>query len=172
MTDRDSIRDALKQAEEALGVVQILVNNAGIPDAQLATKMSDELTDSVFDTNLVGPWVLSCEVATRLIETKLSGRIVNIASVAAYSISARSASTLYSTTKAAVVRMTEAHAVEWSRYPINVNAIAPGCFSSEMMDGMLSRVGDISQGFPRNASATQPKWTLPFCSWSHPLQNV
>ena len=149
MTDRDSIRDALKQAEEALGVVQILVNNAGIPDAQLATRMSDELTDSVFNTNLVGPWVLSCAVAKRLIETKLPGRIVNIASVAAYSISARSASTLYSTTKAAVVRMTEAHAVEWSRYPINVNAIAPGCFSSEMMDGMLSRVGDISQGFPR-----------------------
>ena len=93
--------------------------------------MSDELTDSVFDTNLVGPWVLSCEVAKRLIEAKLSGRIVNIASVAAYSISARSASTLYSTTKAAVVRMTEAHAVEWSRYPINVNAIAPGCFSAK-----------------------------------------
>ena len=48
-----------------------------------------------------------------------------------------------------VARMTEAHAVEWSRFPINVNCIAPGAFSSEMMDGMLERIGDISVGFPR-----------------------
>ncbi|MDP5052769.1 MAG: SDR family oxidoreductase, partial [Congregibacter sp.] len=56
---------------------------------------------------------------------------------------------LYSITKAAVVRMTEALAVEWSRYHINVNCIAPGAFSSEMMDGMLERMGDISKMFPR-----------------------
>jgi NAD(P)-dependent dehydrogenase (short-subunit alcohol dehydrogenase family) len=51
--------------------------------------------------------------------------------------------------KASVVRMTEALAVEWARYNINVNAIAPGAFASEMMAGMLERVGDISQHFPR-----------------------
>ena len=71
MTSRDSIRGALSQAREKLGVVQILVNNAGIPDAQRAVKMSDELTDAVFNTNLVGPWVLSCEVAKGLIEAEL-----------------------------------------------------------------------------------------------------
>src|SRR3546814_3756885 len=56
---------------------------------------------------------------------------------------------LYATTKAAVSRMTETLAVEWARFDINVNAIAPGAFSSEMMDGMLSRVGDITGAFPR-----------------------
>jgi NAD(P)-dependent dehydrogenase (short-subunit alcohol dehydrogenase family) len=45
--------------------------------------------------------------------------------------------------------MTETLAVEWARYHINVNAIAPGAFSSEMMDGMLARMGDITKGFPR-----------------------
>src|SRR3546814_16669006 len=55
---------------------------------------------------------------------------------------------LYATTKAAVSRMTETLAVEWARFDINVNAIAPGAFSSEMMDGMLSRVGDIHGAFP------------------------
>jgi NAD(P)-dependent dehydrogenase (short-subunit alcohol dehydrogenase family) len=45
--------------------------------------------------------------------------------------------------------MTEALAVEWAKFNINVNAIAPGAFKSEMMDGMLERVGDISKGFPR-----------------------
>ena len=149
MTSRDSIRAALVDAEARLGTIQILINNAGIPDAERAIKMSDELTDAVFDTNLIGPWVLSCEVARRLIEQKMPGRIVNIASVAAFNISGAIATTLYSTTKSAVVRMTESHAVEWARNHINVNCIAPGAFSSEMMDGMLTRVGDISQGFPR-----------------------
>ena len=50
---------------------------------------------------------------------------------------------------AAVNRMTEALAVEWARFNINVNGIAPGAFYSEMMDGMLSRMGDITQRFPR-----------------------
>ena len=45
--------------------------------------------------------------------------------------------------------MTETMAVEWSRFNINVNAIAPGAFASEMMDGMLSRMGDITKFFPR-----------------------
>ena len=69
-------------------------------------------------------------------------------SVGAFSYSGNGAA-LYSITKAAVVRMTEALAVEWAPFNINVNAIAPGAFSSEMMDGMLQRMGDITQSFPR-----------------------
>lgn len=45
--------------------------------------------------------------------------------------------------------MTETLAVEWARFNINVNAIAPGAFSSEMMDGMIARMGDITKNFPR-----------------------
>ena len=148
MTDRQSIRAAVAATEAAYGTVDILVNNAGIPDAQRAHKMSDELVDAVFDTNLRGPWVLSCEVARRLIDAKLPGRMVNISSVGAYNYGGNGAA-LYSVTKAGIVRMTEALAVEWSRFNINVNGIAPGAFMSEMMDGMLSRMGDISQHFPR-----------------------
>ncbi len=148
MTDRASIRSVVQQAEDQWGTIDTLVNNAGIPDAQRAHKMSDELVDAVFDTNLRGPWILSCEIAKRLIEAKKPGRMVNIASIAAYSYGGNGAA-LYSVTKAAVVRMTEALAVEWARNRINVNGIAPGAFSSEMMDGMLERVGDISKHFPR-----------------------
>ena len=149
MTDREDIRSAVAQAEKEAGPISILVNNAGIPDAQWAVKMPDELIDNVFDTNLTGPWFLSLEVAKRMIANKIKGRMVNIASVAAFTTTGQSASSLYSITKAAVVRMTEALAVEWSRYHINVNCIAPGAFSSEMMDGMLERMGDISKMFPR-----------------------
>jgi NAD(P)-dependent dehydrogenase (short-subunit alcohol dehydrogenase family) len=149
MTDRQSIRNAVVKAEATFGTVTILVNNAGIPDAQRIVRMSDELIDNVVDTNLVGPWILSTEVAKRLIEKKLPGRMVNISSIAAFNTSGQSAAGLYSTTKLGIARMTEAMAVEWARFHINVNCIAPGAFSSEMMDGMLERIGDISVGFPR-----------------------
>ena len=149
MVDRDTIRDAVQKVEESLGTINTLINNAGMVDAQWAIKQSDELIDSVVATNLVGPYLLSNEVARRLIEKKEPGRMVNIASIAAFNISPNSASVLYSTTKSAIVRMTESLAVEWARNHINVNAIAPGMFSSEMLDGMLERIGDMSQSLPR-----------------------
>jgi len=148
MRDNNSIVACVEQAEAALGTITILINNAGIPDAQRAHKMTNELIDDVFDTNLRGPYVLSCEVARRLIAAEKSGRMVNISSVGAFNYSGQGAA-LYSITKAGIIRMTEALAVEWARFNINVNAIAPGAFASEMMDGMLQRVGDITKAFPR-----------------------
>jgi NAD(P)-dependent dehydrogenase (short-subunit alcohol dehydrogenase family) len=148
VTDADQLVEAVAKAEAALGTVTILVNNAGIPDAQRAVKMSTELIDKVLDTNVRAPYILSCEVARRLIAAKLPGRIVNISSMAAFEYGGNGAA-LYSISKGAVVRMTEALAVEWASANINVNAIAPGAFASEMMDGMLKRIGDITQGFRR-----------------------
>ena len=148
VTDADQLIGLVGEAEAALGPVTILVNNAGIPDAQRATKMPLELIDRVLDVNLRAPYILSCEVARRLIDLKLPGRIINKSSAAAYDYGGNGAA-LYSITKAGVVRMTEALAVEWGKFHINVNAIAPGAFASEMMDGMLERLGDITQKFPR-----------------------
>ena len=149
VADAGSIKTVVEQAEQALGLVTILVNNAGVPDAQLATKASIEMIDSVININLRGPFVLAREVAKRLIETGTPGRIVNISSMAAYNYAIRGAA-LYSVTKAAMVRMTEVLAVEWASANINVNGIAPGSFDSEMMDGMRGRIGDaFIDAFPR-----------------------
>ncbi|ROZ68738.1 SDR family NAD(P)-dependent oxidoreductase [Ramlibacter sp. WS9] len=148
VTDAEQLVDVVARAESALGRVTILVNNAGIPDAQRAVKMPLDLIDRVLDTNLRAPYVLSCEVARRLMEAKQPGRIVNIASSLAFRYGGQGAA-LYSVSKAGLVRMTEVLAVEWARFDINVNAIAPGAFESEMTDGMIKRVGDISQQFPR-----------------------
>jgi NAD(P)-dependent dehydrogenase (short-subunit alcohol dehydrogenase family) len=148
MTDSDSILAVVDKTEEALGTPTILINNAGIPDAQRAHKMSLELIDAVFDTNLRGPYILSCEVARRLIAAELPGRMVNISSVGGFHYAGNGAA-LYSITKSGIARMTECLAVEWARFNINVNCIAPGAFKSEMMDGMLERMGDFSGTFPR-----------------------
>lgn len=148
VTDASSLIEAVDTVEAALGTVTTLVNNAGIPDAQRAHKMPVDLIDRVLDTNLRGPYILACEVARRLMAAGRPGSIVNISSVGARHYSGGGAA-LYSITKAGIERMTEVLAVEWARKRINVNAIAPGAFSSEMMDGMVERVGDMSAHFPR-----------------------
>lgn len=146
--DPYAIVDAVDRVEQRAGLPTILVNNAGVPDAQRAHKMPLELVDQVLETNLRGPWLMCTEVARRLIEAKRPGRIVNISSMSAFHYTGEGAA-LYCVSKAGVNRMTEVLAVEWARHHINVNAIAPGAFSTEMMDGMIARVGDISHGFPR-----------------------
>jgi NAD(P)-dependent dehydrogenase (short-subunit alcohol dehydrogenase family) len=148
VSDAAAIPAAVDQAEAAFGTVTILVNNAGIPDAQRAHKMSLELIDQVLDTNVRAPYVLACEVARRLIAAERGGRIVNISSIGSFHYAGGGAA-LYSVSKAAVNRMTEVLAVEWARYGINVNAIAPGAFRSEMMDGMMARIGDFTDALPR-----------------------
>ncbi len=148
-TDADSLVRAVASTEAAFGTVDILVNNAGMPDAQRAHKMSTELIDQVLGVNLRGPWILACEVARRLIAAGKPGRIVNISSVAHFRYDGGGAA-LYAVTKTAIARMTEALAVEWAQYNINVNAIAPGMFVSEMTDGMFARMGgNPAQHLPR-----------------------
>jgi NAD(P)-dependent dehydrogenase (short-subunit alcohol dehydrogenase family) len=148
VTDAGQIVAAVDAAEAAFGTVTILINNAGIPDAQRAHKMSVELVDAVLGTNLRGPWLLATEVARRLIAAKQPGRIVNVSSIGGFYYQGGGAA-LYSVSKAAINRMTEVLAVEWARNEINVNAIAPGSFESEMMAGMIERVGDFTPMLPR-----------------------
>ena len=126
MTNRKSINSAVESISSDLGTINTLINNAGIPDAQWAVKQSEELIDNVMETNLTGPYILYCEVARKLMSEEKPGRMVNIASIAAFNTTPQSAAALYSITKKAIVRMTEALAVEWSKNHINVNAIAPG----------------------------------------------
>jgi NAD(P)-dependent dehydrogenase (short-subunit alcohol dehydrogenase family) len=139
-TDADSMIAAVAAAEAEFGTVDILVNNAGMPDAQRAHKMSLELIDQVLGVNLRGPWILACEVARRLIDAGIPGRMVNISSTAHFRYDGSGAA-LYSVTKTAIARMTECLSAEWAPYNINVNAIAPGMFVSEMTDGMFERMG-------------------------------
>jgi NAD(P)-dependent dehydrogenase (short-subunit alcohol dehydrogenase family) len=148
VTDAAQLTTAVDTIEKALGPVSILVNNAAIPDAQYATRMSVELVDRVIATNLRAPFLLSSEIARRLIARREPGRIVNVSSMGAHHYRGEAGS-LYSTTKAAMERMTETLAVEWARFHINVNAVAPGAFDTEMLRDMIERHGEVSSGFPR-----------------------
>ena len=78
----------------------------------------------------------------------MPGRIVNISSTAHYGYSGGGAA-LYAVTKTAIARMTETLSTEWAAYNINVNAIAPGMFVTEMTDGMFERIGPQDQNVAR-----------------------
>jgi len=153
--DADQLKAIVPAVTETLGQPDILINNAGIVDAEHATRMSTELIDDVFDTNLRSLFILSNEFARPLISQKTPGRVVNIASIAATNYGGGGAA-LYSTTKAGVVRVTETLAVEWSKFHINVNGIAPGLFHTDMADGMVERAGEFYKQFPRGRIA-QPE---------------
>ena len=150
LTQTEDILRVVEATEAELGTPTILINNAGMADAKYATKIDIDFFDQVLSLNVRAPFLLAREVAKRLIAAKRPGRIVNLASIMAYHYEGQGAA-LYSTTKAAVVRMTETLAVEWAKFHINVNAIAPGYVQSEMTDAMSERMGgaDLSQIYPR-----------------------
>jgi NAD(P)-dependent dehydrogenase (short-subunit alcohol dehydrogenase family) len=151
VADAASIPDVFDAAEREFGgPVDILVNNAAVADANYATALSLETIDRVIDVDFRAPFLFSVEAARRLIAAEKPGRIVNLSSVGAFHYAPRSAAALYCATKAGIIRMTETLAIEWARHGINVNAIAPGMFESEMTEGYIERVGDkVLHSFPR-----------------------
>lgn len=146
----ESFGDVLDHIEALRGTVTILVNNAGVSNGNKATRVSLDVIDNLLAVNVKAPFVLSREVAKRLIAADLPGRIVNIASMAAFHYTADARSSAYAVSKAATVRLTEVLAEEWASYQINVNAIAPGFFLSEMSQDYIDKVGeDFIQSFRR-----------------------
>jgi NAD(P)-dependent dehydrogenase (short-subunit alcohol dehydrogenase family) len=138
VTDPASIRAAVAHAETEMGAIDILVNNSGVSTTQKLTDVTPEDYDFVMDTNTRGAFFVAQEVAKRMIArskgeapgTYTGGRIVNIASMAGLRVLGQIG--VYCMSKAAVIHMTRAMALEWGRYGINVNAICPGYIDTEL----------------------------------------
>ncbi|MCW5749883.1 MAG: SDR family oxidoreductase [Alphaproteobacteria bacterium] len=130
VTDRASIAEAFEAAETELGPVGIVINNSGVSVQKKAVDISEADYDHVFDTNTRGAFFVAQEGARRMIRHGLEGRIVNIASVAGLKVLGQLS--VYCMSKAAVVQMTRAMALEWGRQGINVNAICPGYIETEI----------------------------------------
>jgi len=138
VTDHDSIKSAVAHAETEVGSIDILVNNSGVSATQRAQDVSPKEFDFVFDTNVKGAYFVAQEVGKRMLArsrgaapgTFTGGRIVNVASM----VGLRPVPQLsvYSMSKAAVIHMTKALALEWGRFGINVNALCPGYIDTEI----------------------------------------
>ena len=130
ITKRTELAPAIKKVEQELGSISILVNNAGI--AVLSGGIlneTEEEWDGLIEVQLNAVFLLSKLVAKSMVENK-KGKIINIGSM--YSFFGSSFAPSYSTAKGAVIQLTKSMAIELATYNIQVNAIAPGWFVTDM----------------------------------------
>ncbi len=138
VTDVDSIKSAVAHAETEARPIDILVNNSGVSTTQRLLDVKEDDYDFIFDTNVRGAFFVAQEVGKRMVArakgaapgTYTGGRIINIASMAGLKVLPQIGA--YCMSKAAVIQMTRAMALEWGRFDINVNAICPGYIDTEI----------------------------------------
>lgn len=138
VTDHGSIKSAVAHAETEVGSIDILINNSGVSTTQRIQDVSEEDYDFMFNTNVKGAFFVAQEVGKRMLAraqgaapgSYTGGRIINIASMAGLRVLPQIG--VYCMSKAAVVQMTKAMALEWGKFGINVNAICPGYIDTEI----------------------------------------
>ncbi|WP_294767113.1 SDR family oxidoreductase [uncultured Rhodoferax sp.] len=138
VTDQDSIRAAVARAETEVGSIDILVNNSGVSTTQRLQDVSADDYDFMFNTNVKGAFFVAQEVGKRMLArakgaapgSYTGGRIVNVASMAGLRVLPQIG--VYCMSKAAVIQMTKAMALEWGKFGINVNALCPGYIDTEI----------------------------------------
>ena len=131
VTDSASVERAFDRAEERFGPVTVLVNNAGVASTGAALDLDEGGWDQVIDTNLKGVWLAAQSAARRMVRHGTGGgSIVNIASILGLRVAGGVAP--YAVSKAGVIQMTKALALEWARHGIRVNALAPGYVETEI----------------------------------------
>ena len=138
VTDHDSIKSAVAHAETEVGPIDILINNSGVSTTQRLQDVAVDDYDFIFNTNVKGAFFVAQEVGKRMLARSrgtapggfAGARIINIASMAGLRVLPQIG--VYCMSKAAVIQMTKAMALEWGKFGINVNAICPGYIDTEI----------------------------------------
>jgi len=155
VTQRQSVVQAFEDAARVLGPITVVVNNAGIAITKPLLEHTDEDWERVVGVNLTGAWRVAQEAARHMVKHGNCGSIVNIASVLGLRVSAQVPS--YAASKAALIQLTKAMALELARHRIRVNALAPGYvetginhdfFASDAGQMMIKRIPQRRIGTP------------------------
>jgi gluconate 5-dehydrogenase len=139
----DEIKSAVAQIKDHYGRIDILVNNAGVARKLPAETQPDDDWNAVIDTNLNSAYFVAREVGKIMIEQKY-GKIINVASIHANVAHAANPISAYCASKGGVLMLTKALAAEWAKHNINVNALGPSYFPSEMTQNTMSDPGFLS----------------------------
>ena len=148
--DASSISAFLEAARETYGLIDVVINNAGVePGAKTYTMIDEDDWDLVMETNLKAAWLVSKAYTEQVVESgRERGNIINISSITdTRSIKGQFP---YAVSKGALTRMTEVMALEAARYGIRVNALAPGYFLTDVSRVLLEsdRAPDFVKGIP------------------------
>ena len=130
VSNSESVKNMVNQAEKVFGNIDVLVNDAGISISGLLIDMTNEQIQNLVSTNLISTIVCSREVAKNMIYAG-QGRIINISSI--WGVVGGSNETVYSATKAGIIGFSKALAKELGLMNINVNVVAPGAIETDMM---------------------------------------
>ena len=131
--DWDAVGAFVADVHSRLGRIDVLVNNAGINPARIGpADMTLEYWRKVFAVNVEGP-LRTSQLIAPLMRDQGGGSIINIASMGGYSGGANICA--YAASKAALINLTKSMSQEWAPWKVRVNAVAPGPFNSEMMEG-------------------------------------
>ncbi|MCH2452653.1 MAG: 3-oxoacyl-[acyl-carrier-protein] reductase [Gemmatimonadetes bacterium] len=146
VSSKSDVDGLTKTVTEHLGVVQILVNNAGIARDNIFIRMTKEQWDEVLDINLTGVFNVTKAFARKMLKTK-DASILNISSVVGLTGNAGQAN--YSASKAGLIGLTKSLAKELASRNVRCNAITPGFIESDMTDVLPESVtNDLSSKIP------------------------
>jgi NAD(P)-dependent dehydrogenase (short-subunit alcohol dehydrogenase family) len=134
VNDRTSLQSVLESAVKTFGKVDILVNSAGRTKRGPTLDFSEDDWNQILETNLTGT-LRACQVFGKHMIERGYGRIINIASLSSFVALMEVAA--YSASKAAVASLTKSLAIEWAKFGVNVNAIAPGVFRTALNEKLL-----------------------------------
>ena len=158
VTDPEGVERGLAEVAARLGgPATVVVNNSGVTASETALDLDPGEWDKVMDTNVKGAWLVARAAARRMIDAKVGGSVVNIASILGFRVAGRVAP--YAASKAALVQLTKALALEWARYGVRVNALAPGYvetelnrdfFASEPGKALIARIPQRRLGRPED----------------------
>lgn len=155
VTQRESVEACLSQVQTALGQPTILINNAGVAHTTPVLDTSDADWNAVVDVNLTGAWRVAQAFSQRLVASGSPGSIVNVGSILGLRVAQQVPA--YAASKAAVLHLTRALAIELARHSIRVNALAPGYvetdlnqafFASDAGQAMIRRIPQRRLGNP------------------------
>ncbi|MFP6834901.1 MAG: SDR family NAD(P)-dependent oxidoreductase [Pseudomonadales bacterium] len=145
LTDKDAVDELVQAGLQRFGHIDIVVNNAGVPSGAGAAPvldMDDDLWYTTVDVNLNSVYLVTKAVGRAMREREKGGSIINVSSTAGRrGIPDYGA---YCATKFAVVGFTQQCAMEFAKYDIRVNCIAPGSHVTDMMDGTIGRTASTS----------------------------
>jgi sorbose reductase len=157
VSDADSVSRMINVYEEEYGTINFAVNNAGIFTGDAALDISPEAFKSVIDVNLIGVFFTAQAAARLMVKQSTGGSIISTASMSAHIINKPQTIANYCASKAAVVHLTKALAVEWAKYKIRVNCISPGYIQTELIASLKDMLPIWSELMPEGSRLGYPE---------------